>query len=189
MNESRLRMTRATALMANVLLFGILRVGASVVFAQDSSAAQSAASDRDVISPDDVNPDPVPDAVSPEVLPRALNIRGPWSGSITDNVLGAGAISLSVNQRVRQLGGGWAATFPSVQYVGTFKGTSTTKAVKFNLASTHFATGRCQVRIAGLAVSDTEISGTYFWSRFCGKELAGDKGTFDITAVPVTNKP
>jgi hypothetical protein len=164
MNVSGKKYRRFSVAIAIALLFGLVGLGARAAFAQDDST-------------DGVDTD----AVSPDRLPLPINVAGQWTGTITDNVLGAGDFGITFIQTNRKLEGGWSIMFPAQsQLLGNFKGRATAKQITFHLAG--FNRKVCRLDFQSLTASGSEISGKYEWVG-CKPQFKG-KGTIDITPVP-----
>lgn len=124
-------------------------------------------------------------AESPDALPA--NVQGSWSGSISDDSLGAGTITLSIQQHNKKLSGGWTATFKTADFLGGIEGgsQSTAKQVTLKLGSSSFDKRNCSLKFKSTLLNATEIQGNYEWSG-CGKQFKGDKGgTIDIEPAPI----
>jgi hypothetical protein len=145
-------------------------------FAQDAPAAEASA-----------------DAGSPDAV---IDVTGSWSGTITDDVAGAGTITLSLVQTGRKLesGSGWTVTFNDFpgtppQYVGGMaKGSLVTEksAVVLRLVSASFDKKSCRVVLKSTTASGTQIKGTYNYVD-CGKQFKGDEGgSFSVTPTPTS---
>jgi hypothetical protein len=121
------------------------------------------------------------EAASPDVLP--ISVGGAWSGTITDDTLGAGDFTISFTQTKRRLSGGWTATFSiEPEFLGDFKGTSKSKRVNFNLSSGQFERKSCRLAFKSSIAGGGQIQGGYKWVN-CGKQFKGDKGG-SITITP-----
>ena len=165
MNVSGKKYRRFSVAIAIALLFGLVGLGARAAFAQDDST-------------DGVDTD----AVSPDRLPLPINVAGQWSGTISDNVLGAGDFGISFNQTNRKLEGAWSITFPAQnELLGTFKGRATAKQITFHLAG--FERKACRLNFHSMVVNVSEISGKYDWVG-CKPQFKGKGGTIDIAPVP-----
>ncbi len=120
---------------------------------------------------------------SPDALP--ITVGGPWSGTITDDMLGAGTFMITFNKPSnRNLSGGWNATFSNQpELLGNFKGTATAKRVNFNLNSGGFDSHSCRLKFKSSSAGGGFIQGNYKWVN-CGKQFKGDKGG-SISITPV----
>lgn len=161
MNALASMRNRASAIVGMALLFGAVGLGVKSTFAQDANS----------------------DAVSPDALP--INVQGSWTGSITDDTMGAGDFTIAIMQRKRRLSGGWTATFPSTpEFLGDFEGRATAAVITLRLSSADFTRRRCRLDFRSITASGTEMQGNYRWVN-CGKEFQGDKGgSIDITPTP-----
>lgn len=163
----------AFAILAFALgLFGVSRVGGlpakigaygAVAWAQDSTPADGAAQDDsggDVIQSE------------PNIKLPPQNVRGPWCGSIDDNQLGLGTISLAITQKGSSLGGTWTDDLGAS---GTLKGKIQGSAVIVTLKPRG---SKRRFAVNGTLVSPGEITGNY---SIFGCKMS-DGGTFDITS-------
>jgi len=151
-------------------------ISATSVRAQDVDSQDSAtagASDAGALA----------DAESPDALP--ISVGGPWSGTISDNVLGAGNFMITFNKpSSRKLSGGWNATFSNEpKFLGDFKGNATSKNVNFNLKSGEFEQSSCRLKFKSVTAGGGFIQGNYKWTN-CGKQFKGDTGG-SISITPV----
>ncbi len=137
-------------------------------------------------------PEASADAESPDALP--INVQGSWSGTITDDNMGAGTITLSIKQTNRDLtkGSGWTATFntsaTSPQYVGGMENGSraTSKGITLKLGSSSFNKKDCHIQFSSTSPSGTQIQGNYKWAG-CGKQFKSDGGgTINVTRTPTS---
>ena len=140
-----------------------IAVGGAVAWAQDSTPAYDAAQDDsggEVIQSEPNKKSPPP------------HVAGPWCGSIDDNQLGPGTLSLDINQKGSKLNGTWTDDLGAS---GTLKGKVQGDAVIVTLKPRG---SKCRFAVNGTLVSSDEITGTY--SIFgCHQS---DGGTFDITS-------
>ncbi len=182
MSSTVKKISVVSALFGAVLWIGTMTLPAIVISAhaqeistQDSTSADSSAMDAS----DGADTD------SPDALP--ISVGGPWSGTITDDVMGAGNFTITFSQNRRKLNGGWTATFTSLpEFLGDFKGRSTSKRVNFQLASGQFNKRSCHIRFRSTTAGGGQILGNYRWAD-CGKQFKGDKGgTINITPTTVT---
>jgi hypothetical protein len=178
MNAIALRMNRGSTIVATFMLLGLIGLGARLASAQDIDSDPAVSSDQDVSAPDDVNTD----GETPEEFPLPINVQGSWSGSITDDSMGGGTISISIAQHNTKLSGGWTATFPtSPEFLGNFKGSAGSRIIKLKLASAQFNRRLCRLVFKSVTASGVEIQGNYIWYG-CGRQFKGDKGgSIDIT--------
>ncbi len=173
MNVSGLKIRRSGLALAIVFTLGI--VASPAMFAR----AQDALPDADVSS-NGVDSD----AVSPDKLPLPINVQGTWSGTISDDDMGAGTLTISITQTNRKLSGGWSATFSSTSFLGEFNGRATAKMVRLHLSHAQFEKKTCELNFKSTVANGTEISGSYKWA-YCGGQFKHDKGgTIDIFPVP-----
>ncbi|MHB8382928.1 MAG: hypothetical protein ACYDC3_11410, partial [Candidatus Binataceae bacterium] len=122
------------------------------------------------------------DAASPDALP--LNITGKWTGSITDDGMGAGDFTVSFTQSNRKLRGGWTATFTSASLLGSLKGRAAPRKVNFAMSSGDFTKRSCRMKFKSLSAAVGQIQGNYRWAG-CGKQFKGNAGgKITITPVP-----
>jgi hypothetical protein len=186
MNTLGSGLNRAGAIFAATLLLGMMRLGVGTAFAQGTSSQQNVTPQQDVSSPDDADDpdDAATNAVSPDFL-LPITVRGPWTGSISDDALGSGDFSITFKQHNYRLTGGWTATFnTSPEYIGNVRGTAGARVIKFRLASGQFRRFSCRLIFKSITASGSEIQGNYFWYG-CGRQFAGDKGgSIDITPIP-----
>ncbi len=166
-----------------VRLFGIIAVvgligmanlpaATNTAHAQDSSVRDASAGDEgpgDTTSPD-------PGSSSSRV--RVVSASGHWSGTLSDNSLGAGSIDLLISQSKRKLGGG----FDVSGFQGTaedLSGALTGKASPAGIAFTLKPTRIRGCRISGVSSSfdSSEIKGSYT-TQTCGSSLTA--GVFDV---------
>lgn len=168
----------ASAFFGALLWIGTMTLPAMVtparaqeISAQDDSAAPDASA-SDGSEEADID--------SPDALP--INVGGAWSGTITDDALGAGDFTITFSQKNRKLNGGWTATFTSVpEFLGDFKGKSTSRRVTFKASSGQFNKRSCRLKFRSTSASGGQILGNYRWAN-CGKEFKDDKGgTINIT--------
>jgi hypothetical protein len=154
-------------------LFGVSRVGGlpakiavggAVAWAQDSTPADDAADDA---AHDDSGGDAVPLNKK-----RPHHVAGPWCGSIYDNQLGSGNLSVELHQRGTSLSGRWS---DDLGFSGTFTGKIKGDAVTGRVKKRH---SKCKVAVVATLVAPDEITGSY--TQFgCHQS---DGGTFDITS-------
>jgi hypothetical protein len=100
------------------------------------------------------------------------NVGGAWCGSLEDNQLGSGTISMNVLQKGSKIHGSWTDDLGAS---GTFKGKVQGNAVVVTLKPRGT---NCRYHVNGTLVTPTEISGNY--SVF-GCHIA-DGGNFDINS-------
>ena len=133
----------------------------TVAWAQDSAPTDGAQNDSgaDAIQPDLNKTSSPPD------------VRGPWCGSINDNQLGLGTISMAIGQKGSKLSGSWTDDLGAS---GTLKGKVQGSAVIVTLKARR---SKCRFAVNGTLVGPNEVTGNYsiFGCR------ASDGGTFDIT--------
>jgi hypothetical protein len=169
MNVSGSKFKRFSLAIAIALLFGLVGLSARSAFAQDDST-------------DGVDTD----AVSPDRLPLPINVAGGWTGTITDNSLGAGTFNISFAQTNRKLSGGWSITFTDQSepmLTGDFNGRATAKEIDFHLDSGQFERKACRLEFHSMVAKGSEIiSGKYSWTG-CKPQFKG-KGTIEITPIP-----
>jgi len=175
--------TVKTISVASAFFGALLWIGTMTLPAIVSSAhAQEISAQDDSTAPDASASDGSDgaDTDSPDALP--ISVAGAWSGTITDDALGAGDFTITFSQKNRKLNGGWTATFTSVpEFLGDFKGKSTSSRVTFNASSGQFNKRSCRLKFKSTTASGGQILGNYRWAN-CGKEFKGDKGgTINIT--------
>jgi len=113
------------------------------------------------------NPFFVPDKKTPPP-----NVAGSWCGSIQDNVLGSGEITLAIKQKGSKLSGTWTDDFGGFgKLSGKIKGTALTARLRDKAS-------KCNIAVNGILVNPGELSGTY--SQFGCHQADG--GSFDITS-------
>jgi|SRR5215469_7983537 len=137
------------------------------------------------LAQDTLAPEASANAESPDALP--INVQGSWSGTITDDSVGAGTIALAIKQKNGKLSGGWTLTFKtsttSPQYVGGIENGSRSSSdqVTLKLGSSAFQKGNCRIQFESMTASGTQIQGNYKWAD-CGQQFKGDGGgTINIT--------
>lgn len=171
MSSTVKKISVASALFGAVVWMAVMVSPASVtpVHAQEISNQDSTAADASAADASDEA-----DLDSPDALP--INVGGAWSGSIRDDMLGAGDFTITFSQKKRKLNGGWSATIGSLaDFLGDFKGRSNSKRVTFNLSSGQFQKRSCHLKFRSTTASGGQIIGNYRWVN-CGKEFKGDKG-------------
>lgn len=99
------------------------------------------------------------------------DVQGGWCGSMSDNHLGSGTITLAIDQKGSKLAGTWAADLAGS---GTLKGKIAGSTVTLTLSP---AGNKCRAAVNGTLVEPGEITGNY--SIFGCQQ--SDGGTFDIT--------
>ena len=131
----------------------------SIAWAQDPM--QGAAQDN-----------PGDEIVQPEISDTAPpNVSGSWCGSINDNLLGLGTISMAIKQKGSKLSGSWTDDLGgSVSLKGKVQGTAVIVTLKTRGS-------KCRFAVNGTLVSPNEVTGNY--SRFGCRP--SDGGSFDIT--------
>jgi hypothetical protein len=163
------KISLAGALLGAAVWMGVMAISATSVQAQDVNSQDSAtagAPASDASATDDTE--------SPDALP--ISVGGPWSGTITDDSLLAGGFAITFDQKNRKLNGGWTATFSNEpEFLGDFKGKSTSKKVDFNLSSGQFDKNSCRLKFKSVTAGGGYIQGNYKWVN-CGKQFKGDKG-------------
>lgn len=139
----------------------------AVAWAQDSSPVAGDAT-QDDSGGDAIATEPDKERCGPQA-----DVRGPWCGSIDDNQLGSGTISLAIKQDLctGRLSGRWTDDLGAS---GTLKGETQGEAVIVTLRPRGT---RCRFAVNGTLVSPNEITGNF--SIFGCKR--SDGGTFDIT--------
>jgi hypothetical protein len=163
------KVSLAGAMLGAAAWMGVMAISATSIHAQDvnsqdSGTASAPASDASAAD----------DAESPDALP--ISVGGPWSGTITDVSLLVGSFSITFDQKNRKLKGGWIATFTNEpEFLGDFKGDSTSKKVDFNLSSGQFDKKSCRLKFKSVTAGGGFIQGNYKWVN-CGKQFEGDKG-------------
>lgn len=195
MSKTDLKMGRASLIVAIALVFGLVGFGTRSAVAQTISPnsiavtstevdPEAAANDAAIETDLAADLDDSGDQVSPARLPLPINVQGGWAGSIIDNKLGAGDISVTITQKNRKLSGGWQITFPSQPqpFTGDFKGRATARLVQLHLRSGQFNRRLCRLNFTSTSASGTGISGKYHWVN-CGAQFRG-AGTIDLTPLP-----
>ncbi|MFZ0660273.1 MAG: hypothetical protein WAM05_16255 [Candidatus Binataceae bacterium] len=179
MSSTAKRLSLASALFGAAIWMGMTTLPAFVVSAhaqaisnQDSTATDASASDASDGA----------DLESPDALP--ISVNGSWSGTISDDKMGGGDFTITFSQRRRKLNGGWTATFTALpQFLGDFRGKSTSTRVTFNLSSGQFNKRSCHIKFRSTSASGGQIIGTYRWAD-CGKEFKGNSGgVINITPI------
>jgi hypothetical protein len=157
---------RSSVAVAIALLFGLVGLSARSTFAQDAST-------------DGVDTD----AVSPDRLPLPVNVAGQWSGTITDDDLGAGDFTISISQTNRKLSGGWMATFTNqAPLLNKFDGRASAREVVLRLDN-DVDRKACRLAFHSIIANRTEISGKYIWVD-CKPQFKGRGGSIEITPLP-----
>jgi hypothetical protein len=190
-----LKMGRTSLIVALALVLGLVGFGTRSAVAQTISPnsiavtstevdPEAAANDAAIETDLAADLDDSGDQASPARLPLPINVQGGWAGSITDNKLGAGDISITITQKNRKLSGGWQITWPTAPqpFTGNFKGRATARLVQFHLQSGQFNRKVCRLNFTSTSASGTGISGNYHWFN-CGAQFRGG-GTIDITPLP-----
>ena len=176
------KISMASALFGAMVWIGTMTLPAIVssAHAQEIGAQDSAPADSSAMDASDGA-----DTDSPDALP--ISVAGAWSGTISDDKMGAGDFTITFSQNRRKLNGGWTATFTAVpEFLGDFKGRSSSRRVNFQLASGQFDKRSCHIRFKSTTAGGGQILGNYRWAN-CGKQFKGDKGgTINITPTIVT---
>jgi hypothetical protein len=135
----------------------------AVAWAQDSTqianAAQGGSADNFVES-------------EPDQKSTPPNVGGAWCGSLEDNQLGSGTISMNILQKGSKIRGSWTDDLGAS---GTLKGKVQGDAVVVTLKPRGT---NCRYHVNGTLVTPTEISGNY---SIFGCHIA-DGGNFDINS-------
>lgn len=153
-------MKKGTAVLAGLGL--VLLLSVPVARAQDPTPAIDNATQDDSGG----------DAISLKTKTPPLDVAGPWCGSIQDNALGSGEITVAIKQKGSKLGGTWTDNFGGFGTLsGKIKGTALT-------AKLHDKASKCKIVMNGILVNPGEVSGTY--SQFGCHQADG--GSFDITS-------
>src|SRR5665213_3263098 len=176
MSKTDLKMGRASLIVALALVFGLVGFGTRSAVAQTitpnsiavtSTQVNPEATANDAAIEADLNADLADDGdqASPARLPLPINVQGGWAGSIIDNKLGAGDISITITQKNRKLSGGWQVTWPSapLPFTGNFKGRATARLIQVHLQSGQFNRKACRLNFTSTSASGTGISGNYHW--------------------------
>ena len=122
-------------------------------------------------SPAELAPDQSLVLKRPKKIPPP-RVAGAWCGSIQDNLLGSGAITLAIKQSGRKLSGRWTDDFGGFGTLGgNIQGTALT------LTAVDKAS-RCKIAVTGILVNPSELTGTY--AQFGCHQADG--GSFDITS-------
>jgi len=140
----------------------------SAAWAQESDdQAGDAVSQDDNASQDDADPQNTSGC-------NAGPASGLYSGTVTDNNMGAGTIEGAFSQCRGKLTGNWQDTFvPPAFFKGTIKSNGAINArMKFHLF------GKCGYLFHGAFTNGNEISGSYTLNGCKG--MAADHGTFDM---------
>ena len=145
--------------------------------------AQTAAATPDASATDDSTAD----VSTPDAL--ILNLNGQWEGTMIDNVLGSGDVSINILQNQKnhkKFTLSWSVTFPSISYQGQGDGKATSKKVSFDLTSGSFTDKRCKAEFKSTSADGGSIQGNYKWVN-CGKQFGDSKdkgGTISIDIQP-----
>ena len=98
-----------------------------------------------------------------------FNYGGQWSGTIQDNLAGAGALTATLTQNGSDIGGTWQATFASLTNGGTALGVINNSQVILELYPSNAAV--CPYRVVATRTGNT-LSGNY--SAFnCAETVTG----------------
>lgn len=167
------RKTCAAILVVSLASFAIGRVNGlvaryrpdpAVAWAQDSTQADSDAAQSDSVD-NFIESEPDQKSTPPTV-------GGAWCGSLEDNQLGSGTISMNILQKGSKIRGSWTDDLGAS---GTLKGKVRGDAVVVTLKPRGT---NCRYHVNGTLVSPTEITGNY---SIFGCHIA-DGGNFDINS-------
>jgi hypothetical protein len=145
--------------------------------------AQTAAATPDASATDNSSPD----VSTPDAL--ILDLNGQWSGTIIDDNLGSGDLSVNILQNQKnhkKFTLSWSAEFTSVSYQGQGDGKATSRKVDFDLTSGSFTEKHCKAVFKSTSADGGSIQGNYKWVN-CGKQFGDSKdkgGTISIQIQP-----
>jgi len=169
-----MRISQFIPLLGATFLFGAttLALTTPAAHAQDSSIFGSQQSDQGET------------ATSPDTKKPPLTISGPWSGTLDDNLAGAGTLDVDFTEASNgTLSGDWSFKFSSGTDFGTIKGKATSNKVAISFV---FAKKppyvHCKFSIA-TGASDTEISAPYHFTA-CGPHTKDEHGTLMMSPTP-----
>jgi len=164
-----MKKSRVVALLSAVVLFS----GTTLAI----TSARAQAQDASVFSGQQDDSKTSPDAKKPP-----LNIAGPWSGSLEDNLAGEGIIGVEFTETSNGiLGGTWTFTFDEGVDFGTITGKAGSDSVDVTFV---FAPKAPFLKCRFTAIDDkhvsTEISGNYHF-KSCGPLTKKEHGSLQIS--------
>ncbi len=103
---------------------------------------------------------------SPDAKKPPLTVSGAWSGTLEDNLAGAGTLNVDFTEAPNgQLSGNWSFTFESGTDTGTIVGKATATKVKIAFVFTPKAPFiHCKFSVSDAHATDTEIAGNYHFT-------------------------
>jgi hypothetical protein len=140
--------------------------------AQDSSTSDASPGDEgseDLTSPD---------AGTASSRARPVSASGHWSGTISDNSLGAGTVDLLISQNKRKLSGGFdisAFQGTAEDLSGNLTGQASAGGIAFTLKPSRIK--GCRINGTSTSFNGAEIKGSYSTIK-CGSSLTS--GSFDV---------
>ncbi|HEY6299562.1 MAG TPA: hypothetical protein VIW95_07950 [Candidatus Binatus sp.] len=120
-------------------------------------------------------------ATSPDAKKPPLTVSGSWSGTIDDNLAGAGTLDVDFTEAPSgALTGDWSFAFSQGTDFGTIEGKATSKGVAISfifVPKPPFI--HCKFSMADAHATDTDISGRYHFT-VCGSLTKKEHGTLMI---------